>query len=61
MLSITEMFLDPHYQSRSTVKRLAEEAGFRLQSLQGGLVVVHGELLETGGDSLVSYTYTGTL
>lgn len=36
VLSITEMFPDPHYQSRSTVKRLAEEAGFRLQSIQGG-------------------------
>jgi ubiquinone/menaquinone biosynthesis C-methylase UbiE len=36
VLSITEMFPDPHYQPRSTVKRLAEEAGFRLQSLQGG-------------------------
>jgi ubiquinone/menaquinone biosynthesis C-methylase UbiE len=36
VLSITEMFPDPHYQSRSTVKRLAEEAGFRLQSVQGG-------------------------
>jgi ubiquinone/menaquinone biosynthesis C-methylase UbiE len=36
VLSITEMFPDPHYQTRSTVKRLAEEAGFRLQSLQGG-------------------------
>jgi ubiquinone/menaquinone biosynthesis C-methylase UbiE len=36
VLSITEMFPDPHYQPRPTVKRLAEEAGFRLQSLQGG-------------------------
>ncbi len=36
VLSITEMFPDPHYQSRSTVKRLAEEARFRLQSIQGG-------------------------
>ena len=36
VLSITEMFPDPHYQSRSTVKRLAEETGFRLQSIQGG-------------------------
>jgi ubiquinone/menaquinone biosynthesis C-methylase UbiE len=34
-LSITEMAGDPHYQSRSTVQRLAEEAGFRLQSIQG--------------------------
>jgi ubiquinone/menaquinone biosynthesis C-methylase UbiE len=36
VLSITEMAGDPHYQSRSTVQRLAEEAGFRLQSIQGG-------------------------
>jgi ubiquinone/menaquinone biosynthesis C-methylase UbiE len=36
VLSITEMAGDPHYQSRSTVKRLAEAAGFRLQSIQGG-------------------------
>ena len=36
VLSITEMFPDPHYQTRSTVKRLAEEAGFRLRSIQGG-------------------------
>ncbi len=35
VLSITELFPDPHYQSRPTVKRLAEEAGFRLQSVQG--------------------------
>lgn len=35
VLSITEMVPDPHYQSRSTVKRLAEQAGFRLQSIQG--------------------------
>lgn len=36
VLSITEKFGDPHYQSPSTVKRLAEEAGFHLQSVQGG-------------------------
>jgi ubiquinone/menaquinone biosynthesis C-methylase UbiE len=36
VLSITESLGDPHYQSRSTVKRLAEAAGFRLQSIQGG-------------------------
>ena len=35
VLSITEKFGDPHYQTRSTVKRLAEEAGFRLQSIEG--------------------------
>ena len=35
MLSITEIFGDPHYQSRSTVKRLAEQAGFQAESIQG--------------------------
>lgn len=34
-LSITEMFGDPHYQSRSTVLRLAENAGFHLQAVLG--------------------------
>jgi ubiquinone/menaquinone biosynthesis C-methylase UbiE len=35
-LSITEIFGDLHYQSRSTVKRLAEATGFRFHSIQGG-------------------------
>jgi len=34
-LSITEIFPDPHYQSRATVKRLAEATGFRLQAMPG--------------------------
>ncbi|PKN61571.1 MAG: hypothetical protein CVU57_28875 [Deltaproteobacteria bacterium HGW-Deltaproteobacteria-15] len=29
VLSITEIFPDPHYQSRNTVRRLGEGAGFR--------------------------------
>jgi ubiquinone/menaquinone biosynthesis C-methylase UbiE len=37
VLSITEMLPDPHYQSKATVKRLAEQAGFRLQSIRGGM------------------------
>ena len=37
VLSISEMLPDPHYQSRSTVKRLAEAAGFRLVSVQGSV------------------------
>ena len=36
VLSVSEMLPDPHYQSKSTLKRLAEEAGFRLQSIDGG-------------------------
>jgi ubiquinone/menaquinone biosynthesis C-methylase UbiE len=35
VLSITEMFGDPHYQSLSTVKRLAQETGFQSPSVQG--------------------------
>jgi ubiquinone/menaquinone biosynthesis C-methylase UbiE len=37
ILSISEMLPDPHYQSKTTVKRLAEAAGFRLQSVEGGM------------------------
>ena len=36
LLSVTELLGDPHYQFRSTLKRLAGQAGFRLQSIQGG-------------------------
>lgn len=35
LLSITEIFPDPHYQSRATVLRLAESAGFRLKEMHG--------------------------
>jgi len=34
-LSVSEMFGDPHYQSRSTVKQLAHEAGFELDAIYG--------------------------
>jgi ubiquinone/menaquinone biosynthesis C-methylase UbiE len=35
-LSVSEMFGDPHYQSRATVERLAREAGFELDAILGG-------------------------
>lgn len=35
VLSITEIFSDPHYQSRDTVRKLAEAAGFRLREMHG--------------------------
>ena len=35
ILSITEMIGDPHYQSQSTLRRLAEHEGFQLQSIRG--------------------------
>ncbi len=34
-LSITEIFPDPHYQSRATVRRLVEAAGFRPKKIDG--------------------------
>lgn len=34
-LSNTEIFLDPHYQSRTTVLRLANSAGFEWQKTEG--------------------------
>ena len=35
VLSITEVFPDPHYQSVATVRRLAEASGFRLREICG--------------------------
>ena len=35
ILSITEIFPDPHYQSRATVQQLAESAGFRQKMMAG--------------------------
>lgn len=35
ILSITEIFPDPHYQSRRTVRRLGEQVGFQLQAVHG--------------------------
>lgn len=35
LLSVTEIFPDPHYQSRAEVRRLAKSAGFRLQAMHG--------------------------
>ncbi len=34
-LSVSEMFGDPHYQSRTTVERLARDAGFKLDAVLG--------------------------
>jgi ubiquinone/menaquinone biosynthesis C-methylase UbiE len=35
VLSVTEVFPDPHYQGRSTVRRLAEQAGFEVRDMYG--------------------------
>ena len=50
VLSITEMIPDPHYQSRTTVKRLAEEAGFRLRSIHGSWWLFTATFVKVGAD-----------
>jgi SAM-dependent methyltransferase len=45
-LSISEMFGDPHYKSRSVVRRLAEVAGFQLRSIQGGWWLFTAEFIK---------------
>jgi ubiquinone/menaquinone biosynthesis C-methylase UbiE len=35
MLSVTEVFPDPHFQRRSTVRQLAEQAGFEVRETFG--------------------------
>ena len=38
ILSVTEVIPDPHYQRPSTVQARAEEAGFRLKGVHGGML-----------------------
>jgi ubiquinone/menaquinone biosynthesis C-methylase UbiE len=35
VLSVTEVFPDPHFQTRNTVRKLAEQAGLELRELHG--------------------------
>lgn len=35
LLSISEIFPDPHFQTRANVQRLADEVGFRLKKMHG--------------------------
>jgi ubiquinone/menaquinone biosynthesis C-methylase UbiE len=46
VLSITEMFGDPHYQRRSVVRRLAEGVGFRFRSIRGGCWLFTAEFIK---------------
>jgi len=38
ILSITEVIFDPHFQRRSTVSRLAVEAGFEVKNISGNAI-----------------------
>jgi precorrin-6B methylase 2 len=46
VLSITEQFGDPHYQSRSTVRQLGEAAGFQLRSVRGSFWLFTADFLK---------------
>jgi hypothetical protein len=48
VLSVTELLGDPHYQFKSTLKRLAAQAGFQLQSIQGGLWLYTANFVKPG-------------
>ena len=49
-LSITEIFPDPHYQSRPTVQRLAQGAGFRLREVQGSWYFFTANFVKADGN-----------
>src|SRR5262249_19717599 len=49
VLAVTEVLGDPHYQSRSAVRRLAEAVGFRPQRVQGGLWFYTASFVKDGG------------
>jgi hypothetical protein len=38
ILSVTELIFDPHFQSRSTVERLARSVGFRERAFHGSRI-----------------------
>ena len=52
ILSITEMLPDPHYQSRATVKRLADAAGFQFCSIAGNRWLFTANLVKPAPDRL---------
>lgn len=51
VLSITELFGDPHYQSRATVKKLAAAAGFEPQSIQGNWRLFTANFVKPGAET----------
>ena len=49
LLSITEVLPDPHYQSRRAVRRMAEEAGFKVEEAYSGRRSFTMNLIRPGG------------
>ncbi len=47
VLSVTEVLPDPHYQSRNTVRDLAEDAGFRIQGICGSALAYTMNLVKS--------------
>lgn len=56
ILSLTEIFPDPHYQSRAAVQRLAEVAGFRLRAMHGPWYVFTANFVKDGHETGASKT-----
>lgn len=54
LLSVTEIFPDPHYQSRATVRRLAEATGFRLREMHGRWYFFTANFLKPTGEADVA-------
>lgn len=50
MLSVTEVLIDPHYQSRATVQRLVMRAGFRLERAWGNVFNFTMNFVKPDGD-----------
>jgi ubiquinone/menaquinone biosynthesis C-methylase UbiE len=51
LLSITEIFPDPHYQPRRTVRRLALAAGFQEQQAYGSWLAFTLNFCKPGGST----------
>ena len=49
ILSVTEVLPDPHYQSRATVRRMAEQVGFEVEAAYSGWRSFTLNLIRTGG------------
>lgn len=50
LFSVTEIFPDPHYQSRATVQYLAAAAGFRLREMHGSWSFFTANFLKPVGE-----------
>ena len=55
LLSVTEMFPDPHYQTRNKVRELAGQAGMRFDQSFGNAMAFTMHFLKPGGRNVANY------